>query len=132
MISYALATYVLYLVISISITVWVAHILFENGRAFLISIFSGDENLADSTNRLLKVGFYLVNIGVVAIMLKAGIRPTDIAGVIEVLSNKIGWAMLYLGAQHLFNMFVFSCWRASRLTKPDQTTIKSAPTVSNS
>lgn len=117
MISYTVATYVLYLLISVSITVWVARILFENGKMFLVAAFQGDEKLAESTNYLLRVGFYLVNIGIVAIMLKAGIRPDDLAGAIEVLSSKVGFAMLYLGVMHLFNMFVFSCWRASRITK---------------
>jgi hypothetical protein len=115
--SYAVATYILYLLISVSITVWVARILFGNGKMFLVAIFQGDEALAESTNRLLRVGFYLVNIGMVAIMLKAGIRPDDVAGAIEVLSGKVGYAMLYLGLQHLFNMFVFSCWRASNIKK---------------
>jgi hypothetical protein len=55
-------TYVAYLVISVGLTVWVARTLLSNGRAFLVDVFEGDGGLADSVNRLLVVGFYLINL----------------------------------------------------------------------
>ena len=61
--NYIILTYLLYLVITISLTVWVARTLFKNGAIFLIDIFHGNKELADSVNNLLLVGFYLVNIG---------------------------------------------------------------------
>jgi hypothetical protein len=48
-------TYLLYLVISIALTVWVAQTLFKNGRLFLVDVFHGNEALADSVNHLLDV-----------------------------------------------------------------------------
>ncbi|HKF94777.1 MAG TPA: hypothetical protein VKB96_09275, partial [Gammaproteobacteria bacterium] len=63
-------TYLLYLAISIALTVWVAQTLFKNGRLFLVDVFHGNEALADSVNHLLVVGFYLINLGYVSLMLK--------------------------------------------------------------
>ena len=53
--------YGLYFVISLAMTIWVARTLHANGRLFLIDAFHGDEPRADAVNRLLVVGFYLVN-----------------------------------------------------------------------
>ena len=51
----------IYLAVSIALTVWVARTLFRNGGVFLADGFEGRAEPADSVNRLLVVGFYLVN-----------------------------------------------------------------------
>ena len=47
-------TYFTYLLISVSLTVWVAKTLHKNGRIFLVDTFRGNEPLADSINHLLR------------------------------------------------------------------------------
>ena len=108
-------TYIAYLAISVPLTVWVARTLHKNGRIFLVDSFLGNEPLADSINHLLVVGFYLVNIGFVSLALKYGDKPTDLQGVFEALSTKIGVVMLVLGAMHFFNLAVFSKMRRRAL-----------------
>src|SRR2546423_470503 len=78
-------TYIIYIALSIPLTVWVAQTLHKNGRVFLIDSFHGKEQLAGSVNHLLVVGFYLINIGYVALALKEGIAPADLRGVFETL-----------------------------------------------
>lgn len=104
-------TYALYLGISVSLTVWVARTLHRSGRLFLVRAFHGDEQLADSINHLLVVGFYLVNIGWVTLALRYGVNATNLAGVFESLSVKIGFVLLLLGAMHFLNLFVFNRMR---------------------
>ena len=70
--------HLLYLIISIGVTIWVARTLHKNGRVFLVDAFHGNEPLADSVNHLLVVGFYLINIGYVAMAVAYGARPTDL------------------------------------------------------
>ena len=72
-----MTAYVAYLFISIALTVWVARTLVKNGRVFLVDSFLGNESLADSVNHLLAVGFYLINVGYVALALKYGEKPID-------------------------------------------------------
>ena len=84
---YTELTHGLYAAASIGITVWVARTLFKNGRVFLVDSFLGNEQLADAVNRLLLVGFYLVNLGFVAMFLKYGEKPRDSTQAIEFLSN---------------------------------------------
>ena len=101
-------TYLFYLVISVSVTIWVARTLHKNGAVFLVDCFHGNEKLADSVNHLLVVGFYLVNVGFIALFLKLGMRVPDVAGVFEALSGKVGVVLLVLGAMHFFNLYVFT------------------------
>jgi len=104
----SILTYLIYLALSISFTIWVAHTLQKNGRYFLVNVFHGDENLADSVNHLLVVGFYLVNLGYISLMLKLGYEPLNFTGAIEALSDKIGMVLVVLGGMHFFNLFIFS------------------------
>src|ERR1051325_909040 len=100
--------YLLYLFISVALTVWVAKTLHKNGRIFLVDSFLGNEGLADSVNHLLVVGFYLVNIGFVTLALKYGDKATNAQTGLEILSTKIGLVLVVLGFMHFFNLYVFA------------------------
>src|ERR1051326_2355249 len=108
-------TYLGYIALSIPLTVWVAQTLHKNGRVFLVDSFRGNEQLADSVNHLLVVGFYLINSGYVALALKESAAPGDLREVLETISRKIGVVMLVLGAMHFFNILVRSEMRRRAL-----------------
>lgn len=114
---YAVYAHLAYLFISIATTIWVARTLMRNGRVFLIDTFGQNEALADAVNNLLVVGFYLINVGYVALALKYGERPTDLAGSIEAMSTKVGFVLLVLGAMHFLNLYVFSKVRRKALLR---------------
>lgn len=105
--NYFILTYVIYLLASIALTVWVAKVLFKNGRVFLVDIFHGNSELADSVNKLLVVGFYLVNIGYMSLALKEYGSIASMQVVVEVLSYKVGWIILILGGMHFLNLVIF-------------------------
>lgn len=97
-------SYALYLVITLAITIWVARTLSKNGEVFLIECFGHDDRLAKSTNHLLVVGFYLINIGFITLTLSLGAEPHTFPDAIRFLSGKVGLAVVVLGAMHFFNM----------------------------
>jgi hypothetical protein len=94
--------YGLYLAISIALTIWVARALSSTGETFLIRCFGQDEELARSTNRLLVIGFYLVNLGFICFRLEYW-RPDADFAMAEIVS-RIGITLLVLGGMHFFNM----------------------------
>jgi hypothetical protein len=110
-------TYFSYILLSITLTVWVAKTLHKNGRIFLVDSFLGNEALADSVNHLLVVGFYLINLGYIALALKSADQPENLQGVLETLSGKIGWVLLVLGFMHFFNLLIFSKMRKRALLR---------------
>lgn len=101
-------TYLIYLVISICLTVWVARTLFRSGKPFLDDAFAGDERVATSVNHLLVVGFYLVNLGYISLNLRIHGEVIDTRQSIEALSMQVGLVLLVLGGMHFFNLCVFS------------------------
>ncbi|WP_202872828.1 hypothetical protein [Kribbella capetownensis] len=104
-------TYLIYLLVSVPLTIWVARTLSHNGRIFLIDVFHGNEEFADAVNRLLVAGFYLVNLGFVTLFLRADKVVVDARGVFEQLSVKLGIVMLVLGVLHLMNVWIFNMIR---------------------
>src|SRR5215813_13814363 len=112
-----IATYLVYLSVSVALTVWVAHTLHKNGRIFLVDVFHGNDALADSVNHLLVVGFYLINFGYVSLALKMAGNVENAREGIEALSWKIGMVLVVLGGMHFFNLFFFNYLRR-RSAKP--------------
>ena len=103
-----IAAYLAYLAISVAMTVWVARTLFRNGRVFLVDVFHGNDDLADSVNHLLVVGFYLLNLGFIALALVISQEVATTRTAIEVVSTKVGLVLLALGAMHFLNLLIFS------------------------
>jgi hypothetical protein len=110
-------TYIVYLLISVNLTIWVARTLHKRGAIFLVDAFHGSQELAASVNHLLVVGFYLINIGFVSLALKTSAVITTSRAAIEMLSDKLGWVLLILGGMHFFNLFVFSRIRGRAQTQ---------------
>jgi hypothetical protein len=100
-----------YLSLSLGTTLWVGTTLFRNGAAFLAETFLGKERLADSVNRLLLVGFYLINCGWVARTIKVPNPPFETSQVIENVATSYGGVLLILGMMHFGNLYVLNRMR---------------------
>ena len=121
------STYVAYLAICVPVVLFVGWTLHRNGRVFLVEIFEGNEELADSINYLLIVGFYLAGFGFVSLVLRLSPQPTDTAEAIEGLSTLVGAVLLVLGGTHLVNMFLLSSARRQVLLEKMRGEIRPCP-----
>ena len=106
--------YLLYLSVSVGLTIWVATTLARNGLVFLIEVFD-DERLAKAVNQLLVMGFYLLNLGYVTVAMKSGATIENTSQALETFSSKIGLVLLVLGVLHFLNVFVLGRYRRGRL-----------------
>jgi hypothetical protein len=113
--NHTVIAYLIYVPAAVAMTIWVARTLHKNGRVFLLQAFRGREDMADSVNHLLVVGFYLINLGFIATALRYGEKPHDVQAIIEFLSTKLGIVMVVLGGMHFFNMFNFDKMRRKGL-----------------
>ena len=118
--NYTVAAYATYLLTAVPITIWVASTLASNGRVFLRDVFHQEDGLADAVNRLLVVGFYLVNLGFVMLYLRGGGQVADLTELLETVSVKIGVVMLVLGVIHFGNVMVFSSMRRRGRVEADR------------
>jgi hypothetical protein len=114
---YVVWSYITYLTFSVSITVLVARTLHRSGRVFLVDAFGGHTVLADSVNHLLVVGFYLINVGFVALAMDSGTKPVNLRTSVEFIATRVGWVLVVLGVMHFFNIFVFSRFRRRGLLR---------------
>jgi hypothetical protein len=105
--NYQVISYLIYLIVTLILTLLVGYALFKNGKIFLYDIFHGNEALANAVNRLLLVGFYLINFGYSVYSMMITPFITDNAMMMELLSQKVGRIILILGAMHFLNMFIF-------------------------
>ncbi len=108
--------YIVYLVITIALTVWVGRTFSRAGLVFLSEIFHGDQKLAEAVNHLFVVGFCLVNLGFDALWLRFGPAVADTRGLFEALSVKIGTVLLILGALHLADILLLNRYRRRALS----------------
>ena len=115
---FTIIAYCTYLVISIVLTIWVAKTLFTDGRVFLLEIFRGNEELTDAVNRLLLVGFYLINVGYILYTMTVTDHLYSTQSVLELLSRKIGIVILVLGFMHFFNMYIL--FRGKKKSRENQ------------
>lgn len=105
---YIVVCYSVYLTVSVAVTVWVARTLERNGRTFLVDAFHGNRELADSVNHLLVVGFYLINVGYVALALKTSAQVPGARTAIELVCDKLGVVLIVLGGMHFMNVYIFN------------------------
>ena len=96
--SIVVAAYGFYLTISIALTIWVARALSSTGEIFLVRCFGQDLELARSTNRLLVIGFYLVNLGFICFRLEFW-RPEGFP--IAEVGSRIGVTLLMPGGMKM-------------------------------
>jgi hypothetical protein len=100
--------YAAYLAIAVGVTIWVGRTLYRSGRVFLVDAFRGNTELADSVNRLLVAGFYLVSTGFVMLALSTTGMVTNARLAIEFVSDKTGLALLVLGGMHFGNLYILN------------------------
>jgi hypothetical protein len=111
--------YLLYLLISIGLTIAVGTGVARSGRAFLLDVFSGNDTLARAVSRLIVLGFYLLSLGFVALAMRTGGEVTSARDGLQLLSVKVGEVLLVLGALHLLTLAALV--RARRLAQARMT-----------
>ena len=103
---YLVPVYASYAATTLALTVYLARTLSRHGAVFLEDVFKDHPKLGESVNKLLVVGFYLVNLGYAALIMKADGAETSVAAV-EVLAWKLGALLMSLAFMHFVNLFVF-------------------------
>lgn len=110
-----------YVIISVIAMIWVSRILYKHGRVFLIDAFPGNEKFAISVNRILLVGFYLINMGFIMMLLRLGGRYGHELYAVQSAAGRIGGVLIVLGIVLYYNMCYFN-----KLRRKGSTSVPSA------
>ena len=98
--------YIIYLLLTYFITVHVGLRFYRNGRIYILGVLEGNEALTDFINKLLLVGYYLLNLGYAALMIQLWTTVTSWLSLFESIFLMTGRIMLSLALIHFFNMAV--------------------------
>ncbi|MGB0521605.1 MAG: hypothetical protein ACPGJS_01535 [Flammeovirgaceae bacterium] len=104
--------YCIYLPITFFITIQVGWICYKNGVVYLKGILKGDHQWLEIVNKLLLIGYYLVNLGYAAITLSYWNHIATVNELIGELASRIGFITITLGIMHGVNL-----WLATFLPK---------------
>jgi hypothetical protein len=98
--------YLIYLIITYLITVQVGLSFYRNGWVYLKDLLSEDETLAGTVNRILLTGYYLLNLGYAAIMIRFWEKVETWTALLSSICAMTGKIMLTLAVIHFINMAV--------------------------
>lgn len=98
--------YLIYLFLTWIITVHAGHSFYKNGRNYLLNMFEGNEKITDIVNRLLLIGYYMINLGYVTMMISYWETVYNFQDLAETVFFKTGNIMVLLACMHYFNLTV--------------------------
>ena len=98
--------YIVYLPVAVLLTFIVAKIFFKNSKIFMSDIFNGRLEIANSTNTLFEMGFYLLSLGFALSIMEIGRSAISHQQFYEILSEKVGVLSVFLGIMVFFNLYM--------------------------
>lgn len=102
-----LITYIIYLILSCAITLYVGKHLHNHGYFLILELFE-NEKFTKAVNNFLLLGYYLINLGYVVLSLYKIRGGVSILKSLELLSTKIGFILLLLGYMHVINILILN------------------------
>lgn len=100
-----LIAYLIYLPMAMFITINVGWLFYKNGKVFLMAIFQNNIDLVNYINKVLLLGYYLINIGYSIIIISFWKHLEGWLNIIQSISKNIGMIILILAILHYNNLF---------------------------
>jgi hypothetical protein len=99
------ATYILYIFISSLIVVYVGDLCYKNGKIYILNYFYKDVHFGNGINKLLRIAYYLLNIGLTIWSLHSIRNIKNIAEAILELTTRLSFILLVIGLLHFINIY---------------------------
>ncbi len=103
--SFNVTSYLIYIPITVLITVIIGKLFHRNGTCYTLHLIS-DPSIARSVNNLLLTGYYLFNAGYAIVMIRKWPQVQDFTTCMNELSARVGFIVFTLAVMHYFNMLV--------------------------
>jgi hypothetical protein len=100
--------YGIFMLIVAYIIVVVGRICYRNGNIYVLSLMPGHDDLCTRINKILLMGYYLVNIGYAAMTLISWQAITSMPMLIEMIAAKTAIIICILSVLHYTNIFILT------------------------
>lgn len=98
-------TYIFYILISSFIVIYVGNFCYKNGKVYILSYFPNDINFGNGINKLLRIAYYLLNIGLAIYSLNSIKNISDRVEAISEISQRLSFILLIIGILHFINIY---------------------------
>lgn len=100
--------YLIYITITTIIILKVGKICYKNGMIFVASLLPNHLEISNQTNKILLLGYYLMNIGYCAMTLISWNKIENIEQLVEIISSKTALIILAIASMHYLNIFIIT------------------------
>jgi len=100
-----LIAYSIYITITVFIIIKIGRICYRNGNVFVLHLIPNDKEFCLRINKMLLLGYYLINIGYTIITLSGWTSIRSVLQMIESLSTNIAMILSILAVLHYLNLF---------------------------
>lgn len=100
--------YIIYLSITSVIIIKVGKLCYDNGNLFVSQLIPNHEDLCHQINKMLLIGYYLLNLGYCAMTLISWEKITIFIQLIEIIATKSAIIILTIGFMHYINIILLT------------------------
>ncbi|HYD89866.1 MAG TPA: hypothetical protein VEA37_00065 [Flavobacterium sp.] len=100
--------YGIFIGIAAYIIIVIGYICYKNGNVYVLSLMPGHKDLCLRINRILLVGYYLLNIGYAATTLIGWKTISSLTELVEVTVQNTAVIMTILSLLHYLNIFLLA------------------------
>jgi hypothetical protein len=96
--------YLVFLAVIFFVTFQIGWKFYKNGEVYIRMLMPEDPHLVQSINKLLLVGYYLLNLGYASISISSWPQITSEFELLSYLSDHVGFIIFMLALIHYFNL----------------------------
>lgn len=100
--------YIIFLIIISYIIIVVGKICYQNGNIFVVELIPNHAAFCKQINKMLLIGYYLVNIGYSAMTLANWESINSIQLLVEIIALKTATIVLILSLLHYLNIYILT------------------------
>ena len=100
--------YLIYLSLTSVIIIKVGKLCYDNGNVFVSQLIPNHEELCHQINKMLLIGYYLLNLGYCAMTIISWEKIQSINQLIEIIATKSAIIILTIGFMHYINIFLLT------------------------
>lgn len=104
--NYNVPAYIIYLIMTILVIVFVGKLFYKNGRVFILDLMKDDAAATDQLNNILLVAYYLFNIGYAFVKLHFWQKIENLEMLVSSISNNMSVLIFILASTHYMNMML--------------------------
>jgi hypothetical protein len=100
--------YLVYLSLTSIIIIKVGKLCYDNGNIFVSQLIPNHEELCHQINKMLLIGYYLLNLGYCAMTIISWEKIQTNNQLIEIIATKSAIIILTIGFMHYINIFLLT------------------------